>query len=176
MPAEITSYTVDVSICSQICRLAIVEAGLPYKNVNVDIEDKMENYSEWYSKINPNFTVPAMKYVDKEKNVDETITDSKDIMYFLAKENPDSGLLPQDEEVQATIKEYMDLFYTKFSFIGGFTFINLMSWGITYKLFILKSKVIVTNRKLNELEKLNPHLKELVAKKRIASAAMKKMA
>ena len=86
---EITSYTVDVSICSQICRLAIVEAGLNFENVNVDIEDKMENYSEWYSKINPNFTVPAMKYVDEGKKIDDTITDSKEIMYYLAKAHPE---------------------------------------------------------------------------------------
>ena len=94
--SKITSYTVDVSICSQICRLAIAEAGLKYENINVDIEDKMENYSEWYAKINPKFTVPAMKYVNEEKKVDVTLTDSKDIMYYLAKAHPEAGLLPSD--------------------------------------------------------------------------------
>ena len=68
----------------------------------------------------------------------------------------------------------MDLFYSKFSFIGGFTFINLMSWGISYKFFVLKSKVYTANKRMKELEKKSPELKELIAKKRINIAEMKK--
>ena len=142
----------------------------------MDIEDKMENYSEWYSKINPNFTVPAMKYVNQEKKVDETITDSKEIMYYLAKAHPESELLPSDESVQNKVNDYMDLFYNKFAYIGGFTFMNLMTWSLSMKMFIVKGKVIVTNRKLKELENRSPHLKELVAKKRVAKEEMKKKA
>ena len=70
----------------------------------------------------------------------------------------------------------MDLFYGKFAYIGGFTFLNLMSWGLSYKLFILKNKVIVANRRMAELEKRSPELKELVAKKRVAMGALKKTA
>lgn len=40
----VTIYTADVSICSQICRLAVVEHGIQPENVNVDIECAMENY------------------------------------------------------------------------------------------------------------------------------------
>ena len=41
-----------------------------------------------------------MKYVDEGKKIDDTITDSKEIMYYLAKAHPESELLPSDEVVQ----------------------------------------------------------------------------
>ena len=49
-----------------------------------------------------------------------------------------------------------------------------MTWSLSMKMFIVKSKVIVTNRRLKELEKRSPHLKELVANKRVAKEKMKK--
>ena len=91
-PPKISAYTVDVSICSQICRLAIVEHGLKFNSINVDIEDKMENYTEWYARINPKFTVPAMDYNG------QLLTDSKDIMLFLAEMHPEANLYPTEKQ------------------------------------------------------------------------------
>ena len=45
---KITAYTADISVCSQICRLAIVEHGLPCEHVNIDIEGEMVNYEAWF--------------------------------------------------------------------------------------------------------------------------------
>jgi hypothetical protein len=82
--------TADVSICSQICRLAIHEHGLACEHVNVDIECRMQNYEPWFIRIQPKMTVPAMTYGET------VIGDSKDILYFLAERHP--GLYPAGPE------------------------------------------------------------------------------
>ena len=41
---HVTAYTGDFSICSHICRLAIVEHGLKPENVNIDLMFALENY------------------------------------------------------------------------------------------------------------------------------------
>ena len=86
----IVAYTADVSICSQICRLAIHEHGLACEHVNVDIECRMQNYEPWFIRIQPKMTVPAMTYGET------VIGDSKDILYFLAERHP--GLYPAGPE------------------------------------------------------------------------------
>ena len=40
----------------------------------MDIEIKKDNHSDWYAKVNPNMTVPTLKYDD------EIITDSREIL------------------------------------------------------------------------------------------------
>ena len=63
---EITTYTADVSICSQICRLAVQEHHLDHaEDVHVDIEHAMDNYEPWFVRIQPSMTVPVMKYGDE---------------------------------------------------------------------------------------------------------------
>ena len=86
---DITTYTADVSICSQICRLAIQELGLTdTKNVDVDIEYAMENYEPWFVRLQPKMTVPVMDYAG------ELIGDSKEILYYLAAKHPEANLYP----------------------------------------------------------------------------------
>jgi glutathione S-transferase len=140
-PPIITAYTADVSICSQICRLAIHEHGLEVEHVNVDIECKMENYEAWFARIQPSMTVPVMKYND------EIVGDSKDILYFLAERHP--GLYP--EEKRQAIDEFINRFYSIFHLIGGFTFSHLVKTSPQIKDFIAMGKNITSNQKLEKM-------------------------
>ncbi|MEL7037007.1 MAG: glutathione S-transferase N-terminal domain-containing protein [Cyanobacteria bacterium J06592_8] len=123
---KVTSYAADISICSQICRLAVHEHGLDnVENVNIDIEYAMDNYEPWFVRMQPTMTVPVLKYDE------QIIGDSKDIMLFLAEKHPEQGLYPTNQK--SGIDQYINDFYAKFNFIGVFTFGNLA----TMKLSIL---------------------------------------
>jgi glutathione S-transferase len=164
MAPTLEAYTVDVSICSQIARLAIVEHGLEAKHINVDIEEKMENYEPWYARINPALTVPTVVYNDLK------ITDSQDIMKHLAKHHPERKLY--DAGSKEHIDVYMKQFYESFSSIGGFTFLNIMKWGPHWFLFVMKGKGLVTWWKQRQLAK-DPEFTQIVENKRAAMAKMK---
>ncbi len=141
---EITTYTADVSICSQICRLAVQEHQLSdARDVHVDIEHAMENYDPWFVRIQPAMTVPVMRYGD------EYIGDSKEILYYLADKHPEAGLYPDAR--QAEIDEFINAFYDNFMAIGIFTFGNLITSGEKLKQFILHGKTDVTQSKLTLL-------------------------
>ncbi len=149
---SITTYTADVSICSQICRLAVQEHGLSdAEDVSVDIEHAMENYDPWFVRIQPSMTVPVMKYGD------DYIGDSKDILYFLADKHPEAGLYPADASDE--IDAFINSFYDSFMAIGVFTFGNLVSRSESLKQFILQGKTDVTLEKLEALTR-DPELAE----------------
>ncbi len=149
---RITTYTADVSICSQICRLAVQEHGLSdAEDVSVDIEYAMENYDPWFVRIQPSMTVPVMRYGDA------TIGDSKDILFFLADKHPEAGLYPAD--ARAAIDVFINGFYDSFMAIGVFTFGNLVSKSDSLKRFILQGKTDVTLAKLEALSR-DPELAE----------------
>lgn len=156
--AVIECYTVDVSICSQIARLAIAEHGLKAKHVNVDIEEKMENYEPWYAKINPKLTVPTVVYNGSK------LTDSQDIMKHLAKHHPEKNLY--DAGSRAEIDDWMKDFYQKFSSIGGFTMLNIAKWGPHWFLYLAKGKGVVTWWKARKLAQAGPEFAEIVAQKK----------
>merc|ERR1712216_952772 len=113
---SVAAYTADISICSQICRISVHEHNLSCEHRNIDIECRMENYEAWFVRIQPKMTVPAMQYDDR------TLTDSKDIMYFLAEKHPECGRYPED--CRAAVDEYINGFYSRFGLIAAFTFAN----------------------------------------------------
>ncbi|MEM7016348.1 MAG: glutathione S-transferase family protein [Pseudomonadota bacterium] len=155
-PSVIT-YTADISICSQICRLAVQEHHLQNaEDVHVDIEYAMDNYEPWFVRIQPSMTVPVMKYNN------EYIGDSKDILYFLVDKYPEAGLYP--EGARSEIDQFIDDFYNNFRWIGIFTFGNLQSQGETMKQFINIGKTEVTLRKLRALVD-DPELGETISAK-----------
>lgn len=142
---KIAAYTADISICSQICRLAIQEHQLSCEHVNVDIEAAMENYEPWFARIQPKMTVPCMKY-------EETILgDSKDICYFLARQHPEAGLYPADAIMRTGIDEFIESFYSRFGLIAAFTFGNLVRKSPEVKAFIAKGKNETSIAKLKKL-------------------------
>ena len=141
---DITTYTADVSICSQICRLAIQEFGLTdAKNVDVDIEYAMENYEPWFVRLQPKMTVPVMDYAG------ELIGDSKEILYYLAAKHPEANLYPQDDATE--IDAFVSQFYDNFLFVGVFTFGHLQGRSEALRDFIVMGKTEVTQQKVRAL-------------------------
>ena len=140
-PPFVTAYTADLSICSQICRLAIVEHGLKCRNVHVDIECRMDNYDPWFIRMQPTMTVPCMKYDGA------VVGDSRDILYFLAERHP--GLYPAEH--RSAIDAYVAGFYDRFQPIAAFTFGHLVqrdSPGVVD--FIRRGKLDLTRAKLTK--------------------------
>lgn len=158
---KVTTYTADISICSQICRLAVHEYGLKdTENVNVDIEYAMDNYEPWFVRMQPKMTVPVLKYDD------QIIGDSRDIMLFLAQKHDHKELYPTNKK--SAIDKYIDEFYSKFGYIGAFTFGNLASRSEEMRKFIARGKREVSIQKLKKLA-TDPEFKA------VAEAKLEKM-
>ena len=154
---QVVTYTADLSICSQICRLAVQEHNLAdAEDVAVDIEYAMNNYEPWFARLQPTMTVPVMCYDD------QVIGDSKDILYFLAERHAERGLYPQ--AARAEIDEFIEAFYARFMFIGIFTFGHLLQRSEGLKRFILHAKTDVTLAKLRTLAE-DPELGDVARKK-----------
>jgi glutathione S-transferase len=149
---KITAYTADISVCSQICRLAIVEHGLPCEHVNIDIEGEMVNYEPWFVRIQPKMTVPAMKYDDM------VFGDSKDILYFLAEKHSERQLYPAPK--QAAIDSYINSFYSNFGTIAAFTFAHWVRKSEQVRAFIARGKNEKSIMKLKKLAE-DPEFTEL---------------
>ena len=154
---QVVTYTADLSICSQICRLAVQEHNLAdAEDVAVDIEYAMDNYEPWFARLQPTMTVPVMCYDD------QVIGDSKDILYILAERHAERGLYPQ--AARAEIDEFIEAFYARFMFIGIFTFGHLLQRSEGLKRFILHAKTDVTLAKLRTLAE-DPELGDVARKK-----------
>ncbi|SMF83386.1 glutathione S-transferase family protein [Pseudobacteriovorax antillogorgiicola] len=160
MVPKVTAYTADISICSQICRLAVYEQGLRgVEHVNIDIEYEMENYDPWFVKIQPTMTVPVLVYNKK------VVGDSRDILMFLQERHPEAGLYPKEH--RDSIDSFIDNFYERFGLIGAFTFGNLATRGPTMQQFIKRGKREITIAKLKALmqhEYLRQHAEQKLAK------------
>ena len=154
---QVVTYSADLSICSQICRLAVQEHNLAdAEDVAVDIEYAMDNYEPWFARLQPTMTVPVMCYDD------QVIGDSKDILYFLAERHAERGLYPQ--AARAEIDEFIEAFYARFMFIGIFTFGHLLQRSEGLKRFILHAKTDVTLAKLRALAE-DPETGDVARKK-----------
>ena len=154
---QVVTYTADLSICSQICRLAVQEHNLTNaEDVAVDIEYAMDNYEPWFARLQPTMTVPVMCYGDR------VIGDSKDILYFLAERHADRGLYPK--AARAEIDKFVEGFYARFMFIGIYTFGHLLQRSDGLKRFILHAKTDVTLAKLRTLLG-DPELGDVARKK-----------
>ena len=154
---QVVTYTADLSICSQICRLAVQEHNLTNaEDVAVDIEYAMDNYEPWFARLQPTMTVPVMCYGDR------VVGDSKDILYFLAERHADRGLYPK--AARAEIDKFVEGFYARFMFIGIYTFGHLLQRSDGLKRFILHAKTDVTLAKLRTLLG-DPELGDVARKK-----------
>jgi glutathione S-transferase len=166
---EITTYTNDMSICSQIARLALCEHGLAFKDVFIN-HNQMQQFEPWYVRINPNMTVPSLTYNG------ELMIDSKAILFEIAKRHPEAGLLPAEykaDSVEADLKRinsFINMFYDAFGALSGFTFGHIMTWGWTYKSFVVNRKMAGSVAKVWELKE-DPEFAE-VASKKLAKLAM----
>ena len=142
---EIVTYTADLSICAQICRLVLEEHQLAgIRDVEVDIEYTMENYEAWFVRIQPKMTVPVMQYDGLY------VGDSKEIMYFVAQRHSQLGLYPP--AYRGPIDAFIDDFYNHFRLVGAFTFGHLqVQHGEPMQRFVRRAKTTVTTAKLRAL-------------------------
>ena len=57
---DISLLTFEGSYCSQIVRLCAAEKGIRWKNYDIDIVDKLDQFLPWYLLANPKAVVPTM--------------------------------------------------------------------------------------------------------------------
>lgn len=141
------------------------ELGLSFNKVPVDIDVKMNNYDEWYAKINPQMTVPSLKYGNL------TLTDSREIINHLCSEHPDKDLMPFDESRRAKVESYLEDFYARSHYVTALTQGRLQQQTF-YKLYTATRPA---NTKLEEM-KANPELLQIAEAKIAKLAAEQKLA
>jgi glutathione S-transferase len=96
-----------------IARLALVERGVPFASVKVDIHRRTQQLAPEYARINPNLTVPTLE-VDGR-----VVSQSRDILLF-AFDTTDAAL---DEATRAWVDRH-------YAFpIEELTFGRLLSWS-----------------------------------------------
>jgi glutathione S-transferase len=64
------------SYYSGIARLALVERGVPFESVAVDIHRRKQHLAPGYARLNPNLTVPTLEAPDR------VLSESRDILLF----------------------------------------------------------------------------------------------
>ena len=88
--------------CSMGIHVVLEEIGKPYEAVKLDIHGG-ENYRPPFAELNPKGKVPTLQRDDGS-----AVTEYPVIAHYLAKTNPDAGLLPSDPEAELTGAEAMD--------------------------------------------------------------------
>ena len=88
--------------CSIGIHVLLEEIGKPYDLQKID-GAKQEQYGEAFVKINPKSKVPTL-----QKDDGSVVTEFPAIATWLARKNPDKGLLPADADGEASVLEAMD--------------------------------------------------------------------
>jgi glutathione S-transferase len=76
--------------CSQAPHIALIEAGLPFDLVKVDLATKRLDSGEDYDAINPKSAVPALALDDGA-----LLTENAVVLQYIADRAPDARLIPQ---------------------------------------------------------------------------------
>jgi glutathione S-transferase len=88
--------------CSLGIHVILEEIGKPYELARVDLQ-KQEQYGPDFTKLNPKSKVPTLMRDDGS-----VLTEFPAIATWLARTNPDKGLMPGDAEGEARALEAMD--------------------------------------------------------------------
>ncbi len=88
--------------CSMGIHILLEEIGEPYELSKLDIKAG-ENYRPPFSELNPKGKVPTLQRDDGS-----VVTEFPVIAHYLAKTNPEAGLLPKSEEAELRGAEAMD--------------------------------------------------------------------
>jgi len=88
--------------CSMGIHIVLEEIGKPYELSKLDIHGG-ENYRPPFSELNPKGKVPTLQRDDGS-----VVTEFPVIAHYLAKTNPDAGLLPKSAEAELRAAEAMD--------------------------------------------------------------------
>jgi ganglioside-induced differentiation-associated protein 1 len=93
----LTLYHYWSSVCSQKARMCLAEKRVPWESRHVDIF-RFENYSDWYSKLNPKNVVPTLDHDGK------VIIESNVILEYLDEIVPVIPLRPDDPYERAMMR------------------------------------------------------------------------
>ena len=88
-------YHHPLSVCSMKVRLALEEKGVAWSGRVVDIVRKQEQLEPWYLELNSKGVIPTLQHSNGSTQV---ITNSVDIIRFIADLPEGSSLVPQQEE------------------------------------------------------------------------------
>lgn len=88
------------SVCSQKARMYLAEKGIPWESRHVDIF-RFENYSDWYTKLNPKNVVPTLEHDGR------IVIESNVILEYLEDVFPDVPLRPDDAFERATMRLWL---------------------------------------------------------------------
>ena len=91
---SLTLYHHPLSVCSMKVRLALEEKGLAWSGRLMDIIQKQEQLEPWYLALNPKGVIPTLEYHNGSTQV---VTDSAEIIRFIAQLPERNTLLPQQE-------------------------------------------------------------------------------
>ncbi len=98
-------YDFPLSICCQMARLALVEKGVPFAVVHVDISAKKQQFEAWYLALNPKAVVPTLKIADA------VTTDTIQIVQVVDAAFDGPALTPTDdagaEEMRSWLRDLM---------------------------------------------------------------------
>jgi ganglioside-induced differentiation-associated protein 1 len=134
-------YHAASSYYSAIARLALVEAGVAFTSVPLDIHRRMAQFEPDYARLNPNMTVPTLALHDR------TVTESRDIVNFAF------GAGGDDEAT----RRWLDVHYA-FP-IEELTFAWLLRWNPLARRFVPKS-LAAARAHLRALATAHPDLKD----------------
>ncbi|OMJ07860.1 Glutathione S-transferase omega-1 [Smittium culicis] len=81
--------------------LALREAKVPYEQVDIDLENK----PEWYSQVNPSLKVPALRLT-----TGEILVESMLITEYVADQHPESLLMPKSALDRYKVRLHIDYF------------------------------------------------------------------
>lgn len=93
----LTLYHYWSSVCSQKARMCLAEKKIPWQSRHVDIF-AFENYSDWYTKLNPKNVVPTLDHDGR------IIIESNVILEYLEDTFTDVPLRPDDRHERAMMR------------------------------------------------------------------------
>jgi glutathione S-transferase len=132
------------SYYSMIARLALVERGIPFTSVRVDIHRKKQQLAPDYARLNPNLTVPTLELDGR------VLSQSRDILLFAF----GADHAPLDGATQGWLDRH-------YAFpVDELTFGWLLSWNPLARPLVLKS-LRATEARLRELAIEHPDLADV---------------
>lgn len=99
-------YHHPLSVCSMKVRLALEEKGLAWSGRVIDIMRQQEQLEPWYLKLNPKGVIPTLEY---RNGTTKILTDSADIIRFIAALSEGNALLPQGESDHPLLEQLINL-------------------------------------------------------------------
>lgn len=99
-------YHHPLSVCSMKVRLALEEKGVAWAGRVIDIVEKQEQLDPWYLELNSQGVIPTLQYSNGSTQV---VTNSVDIIQFIADLPEGRALIPQQEEKIQLMNAMVDM-------------------------------------------------------------------